>query len=286
MGQYLSALKVIRSAGRNAQSPSVMNGPKDEHDVSSRDEIHGVLCSLNEIALQSSHTNPELVADTLPMTLLKLPTEIILDLAELLPPSGYMSLSYSCRQIRNNLNASIAHVLGDKPPMGRSPGSVPSVEIKNIRLLERLELRCMLNRDGKLPSSKRFCPMFLARHDISFFSKASLAQLFVERRCLGSAGLVWICPHRTLNDYEAERKNESEISHTCQSSRISTYDCGYMVWWPIVRLARNGVPSKEQGTYISKLILPFRIEIESQDMFREQKDILVSRLVLHLHFLP
>lgn len=70
--------------------------------------------------------------DSARTTLFNLPTELILDLAEYLPPSSYMSLSYSCRTIRNSMGASVAHVLGDEVPIGLSSGSTLSVQSRNI----------------------------------------------------------------------------------------------------------------------------------------------------------
>lgn len=261
MGQHFSALKKTRAAGQDVQSPNAVNGSleqnmsrEDEYAASSLDERDRVRSILNKTSLEVSHTNRDLKANNTPMTILKLSTELILDIAEYLPPSGYMSLSYSCRTVHNKMSASIAHVLGDKFPMGLSSDSAPCVVLRNIRFLERLELRSLLDRDGKIRSSKTFCSGCQCTHDSSLFSIASLAQPSIERQCLGRAGRVWICPHRTLDYHQVTSYGETRDVHKCGSSFISVrsgYRCPYsdsgcITGWPIMRVPRNGTPSNEQ----------------------------------------
>lgn len=134
-----------------------------------------------------------------PINLTELPTEIILDVAENMALSGQISLSYSCRQRRKKMGASLIHILTKEEPMASLSDSALSVESRNVRSLERLELRSMLDCDGRIPSSKRFCVGCEAEHDSSQFPISSLEQPSAERHCLGSAGRVWNCPHGTPN---------------------------------------------------------------------------------------
>ena len=136
-------------------------------------------------------------------------------------------------------------------------GSALSVESQNIRSLERLELRSMLDRDGRIPSSKRFCSGCETAHDSSLFPISSLAQLSTERRCLGTAGRVWICPHQTV-DYDQAANPEGAIgnSQNCETIIVSSIRSywtiyrpvrfSYRISYPIVIVRGEGVPSKKE----------------------------------------
>lgn len=91
--------------------------------------------------------------ETILKSLLELSTDLILEIADYLPPSSYMSLSYSCWRIRNGMGASIEHILGVQVLMGRWSASAPSVEMRNVRWLERLEWWHMLDRDFRVAAS-------------------------------------------------------------------------------------------------------------------------------------
>lgn len=180
------------------------------------------------------------------MTLPKLSTELILDIADYLPSSGYMSLSYSCRTIRHKMGASIAHVLGDKAPTGRSSGSTLSAKTRNIRIFEQLELRRMLDRDGMIGYSRAFCIGCRERHHCSLFTTTALAQLDTERRCLGSDGLVWFCPHRAYGDDKVTRSFKIQDGHNCGSSSSVGLYYGYYIDWSIMMMPRDHVPTSEE----------------------------------------
>lgn len=208
---------------------------------------------------QTSHPIRESDIDTISRGLLKLPTELILEIADYLPPSTYMSLSYSCRRIRNGMGASIEHVLGDKLPMGRQSATALSVEMRNIRSLERIEWRCMLDRDRKIPSPKAFCSGCMRTHDRSLFSIQSLTQPSTERYCLGSAGRLWICPHQSLDHNQVtkllrNRRFDFHCERRCFPIYGKFYDLiymssglsgwyGYVTCWPIVKMPRDGSPT-------------------------------------------
>ena len=65
-----------------------------------------------------------------------------------------MSLGYSFRTIRNNMDLSFAEVLGHEDLKGGLSGSTHSIESRNVRYLVHLELWNILVRDGKIPLSK------------------------------------------------------------------------------------------------------------------------------------
>lgn len=264
MGQHLCILKKFRVADKDARSSSTLNEsferkmpPKAECAVSTSNEMMGVKSSLMKTSSEASHSNRVPGTDPARTTLLRLPTEIILDLASYLPPSSYMSLSYSCRTIRTKMGASITHLLGDTAPMCQSSASALSAEMRNIRFLERWELLCMLDRDGKPPLSMTFCGGCEQAHNCSEFSQKWLAQLVNERRCLGTARLVWICPRQIL-EYGQATISMAGDRHECDSiaSYIGGTTCGrlagygayitYFTRWPIMRVVPNCVPSSEE----------------------------------------
>lgn len=259
MGQHLCVLKSFRVADKDARSPSALNEsfdrkmpPKAECAVSTSNERIGVESSLLKTSSEASHSNRVPGTDPARTTLLRLPTEIVLDLASYLPPSSYMSLSYSCRRIREKMGASIAHLLGDTASMCQSSADALSPEVRNIRFLERWKLLCMLDRDGKPPLSKTFCGG--CEQAVTEPSKTWLAQLVKERRCLGTAGLVWICPRQIL-EYGEATTSMARDGHECEG--IASYiggahclrltGCGrYITVWPIMRVVPNCVPSSEE----------------------------------------
>ena len=57
-------------------------------------------------------------------------------------------------------------------------------------------------------------------HDRSFFPNESLAQPSSERRCLGSAGRVWICPHWIFDHNLVTTSAEPQRSHECGNKRV------------------------------------------------------------------
>lgn len=228
MGQRLSALRRHRVIDDDTPFLFKQVLPSKENcaAVSSSSIIESVQFNLVEI---SSRISRELEAESAPTTLPELPTELIIDIAKYLAPSAFMSLSYSCRTIRNKMDTSILHVLGDKVSISRGSPSAPSIEVRNTRFLERLELRHMLGRDGKIFSSKAFYIGCSDTHDCCLFSAASLAQPDSRRHCLGCAGLVWACPHRTFGYKKATRTTGAQNLHTCVRGVTDVYsgpECG------------------------------------------------------------
>ena len=270
MGQKISTLKrKFRAVKADARSQHSINGSLSLSTFSSAmlssSSVESVKPGSIWSSLQTSHPIRESDIDTVTESLLKLSTDIILEIADYLPPSSYMSLSYSCRRIRNGMGASIEHVLGDKLPMGRRSATTLSIEMRNVRSLERLEWRRMLDRDGKIPSPKAFCNGCLRTHDRALFSLQSLTNSSTNRYCLGSAGRIWVCPHRSLDHAQfMELLKEPKKTPDCKGRSVSMYGefydtCSYgsttsfrdsssgsfITLWPIVKMPQHGLPSHQ-----------------------------------------
>lgn len=112
-----------------------------------------------------------------------LPDELLLQVTAFLPPVYLVSLSYTCRYFRRFLNCSIKDVLGWKNPSGKSSRKIRSMVFK----AQRLELLCLLERDGKIPHSKLICGTCSMTHAKSSFLPA----------CAGMIGQFWLSPHET-----------------------------------------------------------------------------------------
>ena len=202
--------------------------------------------------------------------LLDFPTEIILGVAQHLPPSGLVSLSYSCRNLRNRMEVSIEHTLGRKnrtlelsdlalnvnlpSTMFHDEGglswSLPTM-VCNKYQSERLKLLCMLDRDQMISPSKAVCSSCVDTHDRSLFSNESLAQPSRERRCLGSAGRLWMCPHWKFDHNLITTSAIPLADHACGNRGVHMFSLRSnitrpTVVWPITELrANDDAPSKK-----------------------------------------
>ena len=257
MGENSSALKKSRKASKQARRPSTLGEPtnkllsrEDSYAVSSSDGVESTQLSPIDTSSEALPPVPELEAETGPITLAKLSTELILDIAEYLSPSGYMSLSYSCRTIRNQMGVSFAEVLGDRNPKGGLSGSTLSIELRNVRYLERLELWSMLVRDGKI-SHRKASHSGYQLHTIdghSLVKSRLYAPLGTAHRHLGTAGLLWVCPHRVFryNDIiDAKKKKETDDNHMCGSCFVSS-SRGFGNIWSIMLIPANSVPTSKE----------------------------------------
>ena len=206
-------------------------------------------------------------AESVKTILPDLPTEIILIIAQYLPPSSLMSLSYSCRTIHNKTGVSIEQLLGTKNQIAQLSGSslednLPKrvgttwslpIMTRNVYHSERLKLLYMLYRDKKVPPSKAVCTNCADTHDRSLSSSTTLAQPSCERSCLGSVGRVWICPHWMFDHNLVTTSAEPQGVHACGNKRVfvyptysDVYDLTPNVRWPIVILhGNNDAPSKK-----------------------------------------
>ena len=209
-----------------------------------------------------------------PLILPNFPTEIILTIAQYLPPSSLMSLIHSCRTIHNKMGVSIEHLLGTKNQIAHlsgfslgktlpemvcsadessdflingqtlAPGvnegargitwSLPDVT-ENVYHSERLKLLYMLDRDQKIPPSKAVCTSCADTHDRSLFSTKTLAHPIYERSCLGSVGRVWICPHWMFDCNLVTTSAEPQGLHACGDKGVYVH----MVYSDIYHLTPN-----------------------------------------------
>ena len=258
MGQTVSALRRTRGVNENAQCASALGegskgvtSPKIEPSESMRHKIGSTLSSIIErISPQAFPSSRKLETENIRKTLLILPTELILNIAGHLKPSGFMSLSYSCRTIRNKMAVSITQVLGPEVLESQIPDPGATVELRNIRFLERLEMRCMLYHDIRTR---------LSTHEHSMSSTPSLSVLHIQgrssdktrplnsARCSLGTRRVWICPHRILDYFEATTKIDG--LHFCESTiatSVANYGKTYFSRWPVVKVLPNSVPSNEE----------------------------------------
>ena len=136
--------------------------------------------------------------------------------------------------------------------MDRSSGSsLSTVESRNIRFLERVELRRMLDRDAlrKFPSSKAIGCGYERTHYCSLLSTLSLVSFSVDCRCLGRAGRMWICPHRMFDYHEATSSRRITDHHRYESGHLSVHEFdGRSVYsrWQIMRVSQDLVPSNKE----------------------------------------
>ena len=253
MGNKFSALKKIRKVSKQAQCPSTLNETtneflswKDDYAVPSSNGVGSAQFDSVNTSSVALLPIPELETETAPITLPKLCTELILDIAEYLPPSSHMSLSYTCRTICNKMGVSFAQVLGDRDPKGRLAGSTLSIESRNVRYLERLELWSMLVRDGKIP---RWHAWFIGDQteiiDCWIIKTPIYLPISTEHRCLGTAGLLWVCPHQLLDYDDATMGRRKNDSHRCGSNFVSP---GWPVVtiWSIMMIPANSVPTSKE----------------------------------------
>ena len=255
MGQKISALKKIRKASKQVQRPSTPHEsidelllPKDDYAAPSLDSVKSTQLKSFNISPEALGPIPELEAVTLP----KLCTELILDIAEYLPPSGQMSLSYSCRTIRDKMNISFLEVLGDKDPKGGLSGSTLSIESRNVRYLERLDLWSMSVRDGKMPRWSASYSGYESEiiDDSSIVRTRFYPPLSPEHRRLGTTGLLWICPHRIFDYDDATMKRETDDGHLCGRTFVSApswSSLGSYIWY-IMRMPANYIPTRNEVT--------------------------------------
>ena len=197
-------------------------------------------------------------------------TDVILMVAAYLPPSSRMSLNYSCPNIRDNSGLSIEKLLGKRDKLAQLPRDalrsrlprltfrpegyyewcLPTVS-QNANHTERLNLLSMLDRDGKVPPSKAVCSGCADTHDRSLFSSESLAQSSSERRCLGSVGRVWLCPHWIFDHNLVTTSSNPQGAHMCGKKWVSVVAIDHdftdpTIMWPIaVSRSSDAVPSKK-----------------------------------------
>lgn len=188
-------------------------------------------------------------------TLFDLPAEIILGIAEHLPPSSLVSfdwfilenppsvvqfasagilkksrkLEYSLSELMDPL-AKLDFILKKQDALHTESKATSRTQLD---LSERLVLLCMLDRDGRIPASQAVCSRCADTHALSKFAVSSLEQPSSKRCCLGSAGSMWICPDRILDFGQAQIPKEPVRTR-------------YTAIWRILKATRTDPPSNEQ----------------------------------------
>ncbi len=185
-----------------------------------------------------------------------------------------MSVCYSSRHIRNLLGILTEDVLGNRShgpdPSALEPGSCHLRQERDMRhqlfqplkisrsslnppcsehFSERLELLCMLERDGLIHRSKSICSVCSVVRDRSLFFKSSLTELSKERRYIGATGKLWVCPHWIIGHEEILAPENRRKDHECGSKRVPVLrgETAPLIRWPIM-LIDGPLPSDEQVT--------------------------------------
>ena len=118
MGQYLSAIRKFRVIHKDAQQSHDLResfeqglSPHDESAASLLNSKDDLPSNFSEAALEDSQISLSPEREKVPINLTELPTEIILDVAGQMAPSGQLSLSYSCRHMRKKMGASLIDII-------------------------------------------------------------------------------------------------------------------------------------------------------------------------------
>ena len=268
-GEVSGCLPGLKTSKTCAESSAQSHAPTP-HDV--------LLATSTSRIYESAGEGTELPAvGPLQIGLPDICVDILLMVVAYLPPSSYMSLSYSCSSLRDKLSFSTECLLGERDRLAQLPRSalrsrLPGLILRpggraggyyqwclptiaqNVHHAERLNLLCMLDRDGKVPPSKAVCSGCADTHDRSLFSSESLAQSSSERRCLGSAGRIWVCPHWILDHNLVTTSSKLEGSHICGERWVTmvtlqhhfTTDTEPTILWPIAAFrGSDKAPSKK-----------------------------------------
>lgn len=188
---HLNALRFIASMGQRISCTS----SQDDEDEKCSGK-HKPQSSCFPSTRRVSHLPSTAVRSR--SALQNLPVELLLNITAFLPPVHLLSLSYTCRYFRQSLDCPIMHVLGYQ-----GSGSAAAIEGFKVK---RLELLCLLDRDGKIPQGQLICSACTMTHAKPQFSSESFDKSNTERACTGVTGRVWICPHSILNHNQVHYK--------------------------------------------------------------------------------
>ena len=248
------------------ETQQILPGPQDKLVQSSGAVDFYGDTGVGDSAPSSIVPSPRTHQDPEPANLLNVPTEILQVVAALLPPSAAMSLSYSCRALRYRIGVSHERLLG-KPPTPRELSTatlglnLPVVSIvdakekisvpicsRNVNLPERLELLCLLDRDGMIPTGSKICSGCASTHQSSFFSPTSLLQTNRQRLCRGMAGRIWICPHWQFDHNLITTSSNPHRSHHCGDRCVFICFNGKRphIVWPITVLQDGEVSAPKE----------------------------------------
>lgn len=141
-----------------------------------------------------------------------LPVELIRDITQYLSLSSVLSLSCTCRRLRQTIEVKVKDLdhLIDMKSFLKDPRESDD---ERRAISERLAFLYMLERDGKLSGSKAVCSGCKTTHNVSLFSSTALQQRPHQRLCMGREGRIWICPHR-IWDHAQLREVEKQSWET------------------------------------------------------------------------
>lgn len=135
-------------------------------------------------------------------------------------------------KIRKKLNLTIEQVIGRRGEAVRLPltsyrtalmrheqGSstigydvlYPTASTPTSNHEQRLQLLCLLDHDGQIPPSRAVCSGCADSHGRHLFTRKGLGKPNRSPHCMGSAGYIWICPHRIF-DYGQATASELPAS--------------------------------------------------------------------------
>ena len=196
----------------------------------------------------------------------QLPKELVLMVADCLPPLNLLALSQTCSTLRTILDVhieavlpkTIAQIALDEPPhmyywpprekysidvaseSNYKPGPRGGLSEENS---QRLEFLSMLERDGKLSAQRLVCSGCIQTHERSLFSSQTRQRQPTKRYCLGWEGRLQICPHQALSYVNVtERPNPGLLCEPCGRERNSwsIRDFGGRLWLHLHRTLTLG----------------------------------------------
>ena len=133
-------------------------------------------------------------------------------------------MSYTSRYFRRSLNCSIKHVLGCTNPSGKGSRKTESTEATRAFQAQRLDLLCLLDRDGKISQRMLICSICSTTHAKWRFLPGSSRTSNTERACAGTIGRLWHCPH-WICDYEEVHHWPSRSREEIVASKIFCSAC-------------------------------------------------------------
>lgn len=124
-----------------------------------------------------------------------LPPELILEIEQYLPLSSALSLYYTCRRFRQTMKIRVEDLkyLVDMESVLKD---FFESEGESKVSMQRLAFLCMLERDGRLSTSRAICSVCRITHDVSLFSSADLQRRSHQRRCMDPSiwpSALWRC---------------------------------------------------------------------------------------------
>lgn len=152
----------------------------------------------------------------------QLPKELVLMVAECLPPHNLLALSQTCNGLRTMLDVhieavlpkTVANIAADEltytyywraremysidvdSEIDHGPGPRGGLSEEDS---QRLEFLLMLERDGQLSEQRLICSGCVQTHERSLFLSQTRQRQPTKRYCIGWEGRVQICPHQALS---------------------------------------------------------------------------------------